>query len=125
MTGSDTGAPAVTYVNADGSVYVPPSGLVSVTATRPALPAGATTVAHESVAAVTVAGVPPTRTVAPARKSDPLMVMVVPPVVGPLDGVRLVIVGDESVGQVSKSRPRTSFEYPLCALAELNARTAK
>ncbi len=76
-----------------GACDVPPSGLVRVTATAPALLAGARTVAHESVTAVTVAGVPPTRTVAPAWKSVPLMVIVVPPVVGPLDGVRLVIVG--------------------------------
>ena len=68
-----------------------PSGPVTVTSTVP-VPGGAVAVIEEAESAVTVAGVEPKSTaVAPAR-SDPLMVTLVPPAGGPVDGVTPVTV---------------------------------
>jgi hypothetical protein len=67
---------------------------VTVTATVPAAWAGV--VAEIEVALLTttlVAGVPPNATVAPAAKFVPVNVTVVPPVVSPEVGLRLVSVG--------------------------------
>jgi hypothetical protein len=83
-----------TYVNAPPKVPLCPPGLVTVTVTAPAVPAGA--VAVIVVALTTVTPVPaalPNVTVAPLTKFVPVIVTAVPPAVVPLFGFTLVTVG--------------------------------
>ena len=81
------------YVNAVPRVTVPPSGLVTLTATVPVAPAGVRTVSAVAVCCSSVAAVPPNRTTAPAWKPEPDTVTSVPPVFGPDDGDSPVIAG--------------------------------
>jgi hypothetical protein len=68
--------------------------LVTVTVTAPAVPAGAVAVIDVPLTTTTlVAAVLPNVTVAPLAKFVPVMVTAVPPVVGPLFGLRLATVG--------------------------------
>ena len=61
-----------------------PPGLVTVTVTAPALPAGVVAVIEVLLTTTTlVAAVPPNVTVAPAAKFVPVMVTPVPPPTGP------------------------------------------
>ena len=69
-----------------------PNEVVTTTSFAPAAPAGVTAVMEVAVATTLVAATPPTVTVALA-KLVPLIVIVVPPAVGPLDGLTLEIVG--------------------------------
>ena len=70
------------------------SGLVTATTTVPAACAGVMAVIVVLLRTVTpVAGLPPTVAVAPATKLFPLIVMAVPPVVRPVFGDTLLIVG--------------------------------
>ena len=72
-----------------------PLGLVAVTVTAPALPAGVVAVMLVLLATITfVAAVPPNVTVAPATKFVPLIVTAVPPAVEPLLGETLLTVGE-------------------------------
>ena len=69
-------------------------GLVTVTVTAPALPAGVVAVLLVLLTTTTlVAAVPPNVTVAPAAKFVPVMVTAVPPATGPLFGDTLLTVG--------------------------------
>ena len=71
-----------------------PTGLVTVTVTAPALPAGVVAVIVVLFTTTTfVAAVPPNVTVAPAAKFVPVIVTAVPPAVDPLFGDTLVTVG--------------------------------
>lgn len=71
-----------------------PPGFVTVTVTLPAEPAGLAATMLVLLFTVTlVAAVVPNITLAPARKFVPVIVTPVPPVVGPLLGLILVIVG--------------------------------
>ena len=70
------------------------SGFVTITLAPPALPVGVVITSDPAVCTTTpVADTPPTLTVAPAWKPDPLRVTTVPPAVGPLVGVSPVSVG--------------------------------
>ena len=85
---------APVYVNAPMRVADWPSGLVTCTSRPPAVPAGVRAVSCVALTNATfVATVPPTRTVAPEVKLVPVSVIVVPPAVGPDDGVTDVMVG--------------------------------
>jgi hypothetical protein len=69
-------------------------GLVTVTVTAPALPAGVVAVILVLLTTTTlVAAVPPNVTVAPAAKFVPVMVTAVPPAARPLFGATLLTVG--------------------------------
>ncbi len=71
-------------MNAPARVAAWPSGLVTCTVCAPAAPAGVTArtcVADRNV--TPVAATPLTRTVAPETKAVPVIVIVVPPAVGP------------------------------------------
>jgi hypothetical protein len=69
--------------------------LVTVTVTAPALPAGVVAVIDVLLTTTTfVAAALPNVTVAPVAKFVPVMVIAVPPVVGPLFGLTLATVGD-------------------------------
>jgi len=88
--GPDAGATLPTvgagaaYVNALASVPLCVSALMTVTLTAPAACAGVVAVIVVPFTTVTpVAAVPPTVTVAPAAKPVPLIVIAVPPAVGP------------------------------------------
>ena len=72
-----------------------PSGLVTTSGFEPDVPAGSVNVIAVGVFDVTVAATPPTVTVAPATKSVPLIVTLMPPFVGPLGGTTPLIVGLE------------------------------
>ena len=68
--------------------------LVTVTVTAPAVPAGVVAVIDVLLTTVTlVAAALPNVTVAPAPKFVPVIVIAVPPVVGPVLGLTLVTVG--------------------------------
>jgi len=70
-----------------------PDGVVTMTATAPALPAGLVTVICDAESAVMVAAAPPKLTpLAPARLV-PVIVTTVPPPVGPLVGDIAVTTG--------------------------------
>ena len=69
-----------------------PNAVVTVTVCAPAVPEGVTAVIEVAVLTDTVAGAPPTVTVAPV-KLVPVMVMAVPPANGPEDGLTLAMVG--------------------------------
>ena len=71
-----------------------PSGVVTVTSTVPLLPAGLTTVIWVSLSTVKLlVPVEPNETLVAPVKLEPVMVTVVPPVVGPLAGLMPVTVG--------------------------------
>jgi len=82
---------AAMYVNPLVEVALP-NEVVTTTSFAPAAPAGVTAVMEVAVATTLVAATPPTVTVALA-KLVPLIVIVVPPAVGPLVGLTLEIVG--------------------------------
>ena len=78
----------------DESVAVCPSGLVTTTATVPAVPEGVTQLISLALTKFTlVQAEPPTETVTPETKSPPLMVIVVPPARGPPMGAMEEMVG--------------------------------
>ncbi len=71
-----------------------PTGVVTVTSTEPAPPAGDVAVIEVDELTVTsVAGLPPKLTVAPDTNPEPPMVTTVPPAVGPLAGLTELTVG--------------------------------
>ena len=80
-----------TYVNALALVAVPPT-VVTATLCAPAVPAGVFAVIEVAVATTLVAAVPPIFTVAPI-KLVPVIVIDVPPAIGPEIGETAVIVG--------------------------------
>ena len=83
---------AATYVNAPVDVATPPT-VVTTTSFAPAVPEGVTAVIEVALTTTTlVAAAPPTVTVAPL-KFVPVMVIAVPAVNGPEDGLTLAIVG--------------------------------
>ena len=82
---------AATYVNAPVLVTGPPA-VVTTTFCAPAVPIGVVAVMIVAVLVNTVALAPPTVTVALA-KLVPVIVIVVPPIAGPLDGLTLATVG--------------------------------
>jgi hypothetical protein len=91
-TAVGVGLPA-TYVKPPASAPVRPSGFVTRTSTEPAACGGVTAVMVVGPSTVTLdATTPPTRTVAPALKFAPVMVIAVPPVVRPDRGVTSVTV---------------------------------
>ena len=69
-----------------------PNVVVTLTVCAPAFPEGVTAVIEVAVFADTVAGAPPTVTVA-LVKFVPALVIVVPPVAGPVEGETDAIVG--------------------------------
>ena len=73
-------------------VAVPPA-VVTATSFKPASPAVVLAVIEVAVARTLVAATPPTFTLVAPVKFVPVMVMVVPPSVEPLDGVTLERVG--------------------------------
>src|SRR5262249_23978754 len=82
------------YVNAFASDPLWPSVFVTVTLAAPAACAGEVAVIVVALTTVTaVAAVPPTVTVAPARKPVPVIVRLVPPLVDPDVGATPVTVG--------------------------------
>ena len=79
-------------MNDSGAVV--PAGVVTVTFTAPAAPGGVTQVlVFESRTATFRQEALPTETLAPGTKFVPVMTSVVPPPVGPIDGVSPVVVG--------------------------------
>ena len=74
------------------SEFAIPNVVVTLTVCAPAVPEGVTAVIEVAVFADTVAGAPPTVTVAPV-KFVPVIVIVVPPVAGPVEGETDAIVG--------------------------------
>ena len=84
---------ASTYVNAPVLVTVPPT-VVTTTSAAPAAPAGVTAVMEVALTTTTpVAATPPTVTLLAPVKLVPVMVIAVPPAVGPEVGLTLAIVG--------------------------------
>jgi hypothetical protein len=82
---------SATYVNALALVAVPPM-VVTATLCAPAVPAGVFAVIEVAVATTLVAAVPPIFTDAPI-KLVPVIVIEVPPAIGPEIGETAVIVG--------------------------------
>jgi len=81
------------YVNALAKLAVPP-GVVTATLFAPTVPAGVTAVTLVDETTTTlVAATPPTVTLVAPVKSQPVIVIGVPPAVGPDIGVIDVIVG--------------------------------
>ena len=72
-------------------VALVPSGVVTVTSTVP-VPGGAVAVIEVSESAVMVPGVEPKSTAVAPDRSVPVMVTLVPPAGGPVDGVTPVTV---------------------------------
>ena len=72
--------------------FAVPKPVVTLTVCAPAVPEGVTAVIEVAVLPDTVAGAPPTVTVAPV-KFVPVIVIVVPPVAGPVEGETDAIVG--------------------------------
>ncbi len=70
-----------------------PLGVVTVTSTVPALPAGDVTVIEVAVSAVTVPATVPNSTAVASDRPVPVTVTVVPPAVGPEPGATAVTVG--------------------------------
>ena len=71
-----------------------PPDVVNTTLTAPAVPDGATTVTEVALTLVNdVPAVPPNVTLVVAVKLVPVIVTVVPPAIGPLDGAISLIVG--------------------------------
>jgi len=73
------------------SVVLPPA-VVTTTSAAPAVPDGVVMAIEVAVSVTTVAGLPPTVTVA-ANRFVPPMVTLVPPAVGPEEGVTEVTIG--------------------------------
>ena len=98
----------VIYVNAFVAVAVPP-GVVTATLFAPTVPAGVTAVMLVDETTTTlVAATPPTVTLVAPVKSQPVIVIGVPPAVGPDIGVIDVIVGCGSGAAVLTTRkPRS------------------
>ena len=89
------------------AALVPP-GVVTKTLAVPALPAGAVAVMLVELTTVTsVAAVPPRVTAVTPVNLAPVMVMLVPPAVGPLVGEILVTVGGASEVAVTVAEPPT------------------
>ena len=82
---------ASTYVNCVAAVTGPPA-VVTTTFCAPAVPDGVVAVITVALLVTTAALAPPTVTVSLA-KFVPVIVIVVPPATGPLDGLTLVTVG--------------------------------
>jgi len=83
-----------TYVNPFVRTPLWAPGLVTVTVTAPALPAGVVAVICVLLLTTTlVAAAAPNATVAPEAKFAPVIVTAVPPAVDPLLGDRLLTVG--------------------------------
>jgi uncharacterized membrane protein len=80
------------YVKADAFVPVPPTA-VTETVTAPAEPDGVFTVILVGVFVVMVAVLVPNLTEVAVVKFEPVIVTVVPPAWGPLEGDRVVITG--------------------------------
>ena len=72
--------------------FAVPKPVVTLTVCAPAAPEGVTAVIEVAVLPDTVAGAPPTVTVA-LVKFVPVIVIVVPPVAGPVEGETDAIVG--------------------------------
>ena len=80
--------------------------MVTVTSTVPAACGGVSAVmVVASTTTTLVASAPPTVTVGPAVKFVPVIVISVPPDVGPVEGVTLSIVGVVGVAGVTVSVP--------------------
>ena len=80
-------------VNAFVLVTIPPA-VVTVTSLLPAVPAGVVAVMEVALTTTKlVAAMPPTATLVAPVKFVPVIVIVVPPVIGPEGGLTLVIVG--------------------------------
>ena len=80
-------------MNAPDLVAVP-TGVVTDTSRAPAVPAGVTAVTVVALTTETlVAAAPPTETEVVPVRFVPVIVIAVPPAVGPLAGATLVIVG--------------------------------
>ena len=93
-----------TYVNAFVAVAVPP-GVVTATLFAPTVPAGVTAVMLVDETTTTlVAATPPTVTLVAQVKSQPVIVIGVPPAVEPDIGVIDVIVGSGSGSGVLTTR---------------------
>jgi len=87
----------VVYVNALDLVEVPPA-VVTATLLAPTVPAGVLAVIEVALTTTTfVADVTPIFTLVAPVKFVPVMVIVVPPVVGPDVGVTLLIVGSRTM----------------------------
>ena len=87
----------VVYVNAPDLVEVPPA-VVTATLLAPTVPAGVLAVIEVALTTTTlVAEAPPIFTLVAPVKFVPVMVIVVPPVVGPDVGVTLLIVGSRTM----------------------------
>ena len=87
----------VVYVNAPDLVEVPPA-VVTATLLAPTVPAGVLAVIEVALTTTTfVADVTPIFTLVAPVKFVPVMVIVVPPVVGPDVGVTLLIVGSRTM----------------------------
>jgi hypothetical protein len=85
---------AVVNVNAAGSVTDCPSGLVTVTSTVPAAWAGVRTESSVALTTVTIgASLVPKRTVAPETKFSPMIVIVSPPDLVPLEAPKALSPG--------------------------------
>ena len=69
------------------SYDVPPSGVVTLTSTVPWVPAGAETMIFVSERRLMLAATTPNRTSVTPAKSEPLIVTMPPPSVGPEDGL--------------------------------------
>jgi hypothetical protein len=103
---------AATYVNSSaGEIAETPPGVVTVTSTVPADPAGAVAVIDVSEMTVNVvAGLFPKLTAVAPVKLVPVIVTIVPPAVDPLVGDRLVTVGaatyvNSSAGEIAETPP--------------------
>ena len=87
------GTAPTTYVNVPDLVAVPPA-VVTATLLAPTVPAGVVAVMEVALTTTTlVAKAPPIFTLVAPVKLVPVMVIVVPPVVGPEVGLTFVIVG--------------------------------
>jgi hypothetical protein len=80
-------------VKAEAFVPVPPKVVVTETATAPAVPEGSFTVSLVGVEVVIVAVLVPNLTVVTVVKFEPVIVTVVPPASGPLEGETLETTG--------------------------------
>ena len=73
------------------------SELVTTTFVAPAVPAGVVQVIDVAETTTLVQALPPTVTAAPAAKPVPVIVIAVPPAIGPEDGETEVTVGPATV----------------------------
>src|SRR5262250_492612 len=70
-----------------------PSGVITCTSTVPTAPLGVTMLSEVEEFSVKAAGAPPTSTTSVPARFVPVIVTEVPPVLGPLLALRLVMVG--------------------------------